>query len=62
MAENYANHDPFPGHEPIMLGSDPNHLAHQEFHRERKKAAGFRSQPPDHSPKSVFRASRGRAR
>ena len=59
---NSANHHPFPGHEPIMPGSDPNHLAHQQPHVVMRRAAGFRSQPPDHSPKSVSKSSGCRAR
>eukprot|EP00965_Chrysotila_dentata_P045097 1498276-Pleurochrysis_carterae.AAC.1 len=45
-----------------MPGSGPNHLAHQQPHAVMRRAAGFLSQPPDHSPKSAFRLSRGRAR
>eukprot|EP00965_Chrysotila_dentata_P130088 4300590-Pleurochrysis_carterae.AAC.1 len=59
---NYANHHPFPGHESTMPGSDPHHLAHQQPHVVMRRAAGFRSQPTDHSPKSVSKSSRCRAR
>eukprot|EP00965_Chrysotila_dentata_P258316 6213180-Pleurochrysis_carterae.AAC.3 len=34
-----------------MPDSDPNHLAHQQPHMV-NRAAGFRSRPSDHSPRS----------
>eukprot|EP00965_Chrysotila_dentata_P201894 6180812-Pleurochrysis_carterae.AAC.1 len=48
---SFANHHPFPGHEPTLPGFDINHLAHQQPRN--KRAAGFRSQSPDHSLRSA---------
>eukprot|EP00965_Chrysotila_dentata_P095835 3167828-Pleurochrysis_carterae.AAC.1 len=43
-----------------MPGPDPNHLAHQQPRIVWRKAAGFRSQPPIHSPKNLKSESSGR--
>eukprot|EP00965_Chrysotila_dentata_P120672 3990780-Pleurochrysis_carterae.AAC.1 len=52
---NSAIYHPFLGHESNMPGSDPNHLAHQQPNVVMRRAdARFRSQPPDHSPKSIY--------
>eukprot|EP00965_Chrysotila_dentata_P197577 6178264-Pleurochrysis_carterae.AAC.1 len=45
-----------------MPDLDPNHLAHQQPDIVMIKAAGFRSQPPDHSSKNNSRSSGCRAR
>eukprot|EP00965_Chrysotila_dentata_P106401 3514071-Pleurochrysis_carterae.AAC.1 len=58
MNINFANHRPFPGHEPTMPGSDPNYLAHQQP-RMVNRAAGFWSRPSDHTPRSSKSRSSG---
>eukprot|EP00965_Chrysotila_dentata_P080025 2639420-Pleurochrysis_carterae.AAC.3 len=47
----FCESSPLPRAQTNYAGSDPNHLAHQQPHLV-NRAAGFRSRPSDHSPRS----------